>query len=328
MVIDKTTGKGCAWSIVSKSITKRLIAENIIGKTIYRKPRKSGYKFFQVIALGDNPHVWPKRSDELSVEPLWTPSFIDAGIWKQAVSNFKTCERLDRNVEYYLLPKMEEYLLNISDVELVSLTRDFLIEYGVIYSPISQRAGNTYYFNEKEIYSLDKKSELFPYEKQPKFNIFNAQYETCFNTQVWRKAISQFEVGMTLTECISIFLQTELVHRASQEVFPVDRLVQSITSPIYERVPGNTNKATFDRIRIAVGVPRYQFDSWDDLRNEINRYQPEIYQRVVEKLEKNRQFKKYGVPISFLKLSDVTLRRDCSIEFIFELKEGKHQTST
>ena len=30
MVVDKSTGKGCAWSIASKTITKKLIAENII----------------------------------------------------------------------------------------------------------------------------------------------------------------------------------------------------------------------------------------------------------------------------------------------------------
>ncbi len=37
MVIDKKTGKGCAWSIASKTITKRLIAEGIIGKPFARK---------------------------------------------------------------------------------------------------------------------------------------------------------------------------------------------------------------------------------------------------------------------------------------------------
>ena len=34
MVVDKSTGKGCAWSIASKAITKKLIAENIIDKLI------------------------------------------------------------------------------------------------------------------------------------------------------------------------------------------------------------------------------------------------------------------------------------------------------
>mgnify|MGYP006922458198 CR=1 FL=1 len=58
---------------------------------------------------------------------LWAPSFIDAGIWKQAVGRFQSFRRLDRNVEKYLLPEMEGYIQSISDEELISITRDFLI---------------------------------------------------------------------------------------------------------------------------------------------------------------------------------------------------------
>ena len=320
MVIDKTTGRGCAWSIVSKTIIRKLIADGIVGKAIYRKPCKNRYEVLAVIEFGERLHVWPKRDGELVEEPLWTPSFIDAEIWARAVSRFRTCESLDRNVENHLLPEMEEYLQSIPDAELVSITRDFLLECGVIHVPISQRAGNTYYFNENEVYSLDKKSELFPYEKQIKHSLFTAEYETCFNVNVWRKAVSQFEVGMTLQECISVFLKTELVHRIPQELSHVDRLVQSIAPPAYERVPGNNNKTTFDHIRMTVGLPRYQFNSWEALLNEVKKHQRGIYQRVAQRLEKDRQFKKYGIPMNFLKVSDVILRRDFSMEFIFELK--------
>ena len=59
------------------------------------------------------------------------------------------------------------------------------------------------------------------------------------------------------------------------------------------------------------------------LQNEVKKYQPEIYQRVTQRIEKDRQFKKYGIPMSFLELSDATLLRDFSMELIFELKERK-----
>lgn len=328
MVIDKTTGKGCAWSITSKIITRKLIDENIVDKLIYRKPRKSTYDLLRVVRVdyGDNRHnvyVTTQRSDELTEEPLWIPSFIDAEIWERAVSRFCTFERLDKNVEKYLLPEMEEYLQSISDADLVAVTKDFLIEHGVINAPISQRAGNTYYFNKNEVYSFDRKSEMFPYDKQLKYNVFKAEYEACLNINVWRKAVSQFEVGMTLKECVEIFLQTELAHNLPQEPSPTDRLVQYIARPIYERSPGNSNSATFDHIRMTVGLPRYQFNSWKALQNEVKKYQHEIYQRAVQKLEKDRGFKKYGIPINFLKLSNVILLRDFSMELIFELKEQK-----
>ena len=315
-------------SIVSKTITRKLLTEGIVGKAIYRKHRinsKKSYNLFQVVKFknGENVYVVSQKGGEQAEEPLWSPSFIDAGIWEQAVSRFPSFERLDHSVEKYLLPEMEDYLQGISDAELVSLTRNFLIKYGVINTPIRQHQGKTYFFDENEVYSLDKKSELFPYEKRMKYRHFIAKYETCFNMNVWSKASSRFEVGMTLNECIGIFLQTELTHTVPQEPSPIDRLVQYIAPPVYERVPENCNESTFDHIRITVGLPRYRFNSWKALKNEVKKNQHELYQRVIQKLAKDRQFKKYGVPINFLKLSSVMLLRDFSMEFIFELKEQK-----
>ena len=180
MVIDKTTGRGCALSMASKTITEKLIADGIVGKIIYRKHRihsKTIYDVFQVVRLRNekNLYVVSRKGGEQAEEPLWSPSFIDAGIWEQAIRRFPNFERLDKIVEKYLLPEMEDYLQSISDAELVSLTRDFLIEHGVINVPIAQRAGNTFYFDQNEIYSLDEKSELFPYEKVVKHNIFSVK---------------------------------------------------------------------------------------------------------------------------------------------------------
>lgn len=321
MVIDKSTGRGCAWCIVSRKLTKKLIAEGITGKPIFRKQCKSTYRLLSVEEFRDG-QLWitHPRGSKLADELLWTPSFIEAGIWEQGVSKFRPLKELEDNVETYLLPELGEYLQSIPEPELVSITRDFLIEHGVINKPICQRAGDTFYFNEDEIYSLDKKSKLFPYEKRIKFDLFNAEYDTCININVWRKSVSQFEVGMTLKECIRIFLKTQLVYGVPQTQSPIDRLVQHITPPTFERVPGNEDKDTFDRIRMTVGLPRYQFDSWEELQDEVKKYQHEIYQRVIHKLENDRAFKRYGIPINFLILSDVTLLRDFSMELILELK--------
>lgn len=314
--------------MASKTVTEKLIGDGIIGKAICRRRRissKNRYDLLRVTKFRheDTVYVMSQKDRGLAEEPLWTPSFIDAEIWEQAVSRFPNFEQLDKSVEKYLLPEMDEYLQSISDAELVSMTRAVLIEHGIFNAPIRQHAGKTYYFSENGIYSLDKKSELFPYEGRKKFNIFKIMTAPCFNTNVWSKAASWFEVGMTLEECIDIFLQTELAHNAPQELSPIDRLVQHIAPPVYGRVPGNNNKSTFDHIRMSVGLPRYQFDSWEALKDEIKKYQFEIYQRVIKKLEQDRQFKKYGVPINFLKLDNVMLLRDFSVEFIFELKEPK-----
>lgn len=321
MVIDKTTGKGCAWSIAAKTITKELIAEKIVGKPIFRKPHQYDCELLRVVEKW-NVCVELECDSKLPEEPLWTPSFIDLEAWTRAVSRFEPFTKLERNVEEYLLPEMDEYLQSIPEVELVSMTRDFLLKKGIINSPICQRAGSTFYFDKNEVYSVDEKSEFFLYEKRSK-RLFKIEYETCFNMTVWHKAVSRFEVGMTLVECIKIFLETELIFGASRNLSPVDQLVQRIAPPVFERVPENKNEATFDHIHMTVGLPRYQFDSWQALQDEVQKYQYEICQRVIKKIEKDRQFKRYGIPINFLKVSNIVLLRDFSLEFIFELKELK-----
>ena len=40
-----------------------------------------------------------------------------------------------------------------------------------------------------------------------------------------------------------------------------------------------------------------------------------------EKIKHNKYFQKYNIPIEFLKISKITLTKDATLEFIFELKE-------
>lgn len=323
MVIDRTTGKGCAWSIAARTIARRLEADGIVDQVIAKRPYYKSHIFLRVASDGRELRVYSLGGDNPPEGPLWVPSFLDAGLWQQAAQKFRVYRGLDENILHYLLPEMEDYLQSIPHAELVSMTRDFLIEYGVINQPIRQRGGVTTYFNENAIYSLDK-AKRFPIEGRLKFHLFDVSGTGAafFSNSVWRKAASSFEAGMTLDACIEIFLKTKMVHQAPRKPSPVDRLVQYITPPVYERVPGNNNEATFDRIRITVGLPRYQFDSWEALRDEVKTYQREIAQRVVQKLEESPRFKRYCVPVNFLKLSNITLLRDFSLEFIFELKDS------
>ena len=126
---------------------------------------------------------------------------------------------------------------------------------------------------------------------------------------------------MSLRECIGVFLDTQIEERPPRAPSPLDQLVQEISPPVFEREPGNNNMGTFDRIRVTVGLPRYQFPSWAALRGEVKKHQREIYQLVLAKIENDWRFKRYGVPVNFLNLSDVTLLRYYSLEFIFELNE-------
>ena len=321
MAINKTTGKRCAMYITAaKTITEELIAEGILEKPIFRKPRQN-YEITLMVSL--NKHcirVSSMMSDKLAQESLWTPSFIDAEVWKKAVSKFQGGVTLKENVEKHLLPKMTEYLQSIPDTKFAPVIKTLLMERGIVNSPIRQKSGKTYYFNENNIYSLDSESQLFRYEKQIGKQLVEIHSENYFNMNIWYKATTHFVVGMTLDECIEIFLETEMVYKTPQEPTAFDRLVQSIAPPIYEHLPENKSRATFDRIRVIVGLSRYQFHSWENLRNEVEKYRHEIYRKVLQKVEKDRRFKKYGIPVNFLKIDSATLLRDFSIEIVLELK--------
>ncbi len=323
--IDKRTGRGCAWSIASKKIARDLIADGIIGQEIARKILKYRCDSIRVAAAGpelENVYVMQGKGKGIIEQPLWMPTFIEPAIWRRAASKFRPGEKLAESVEKYLLPEMEEYLHGLSDLEMVSMVRDFLLEHGVLHAPIRQEHGKTYYFSEDEVYTLDKESERFPYEGRLRFNIFKV-WDTCFNSAVWTKAATGFQPGMSLRECIGVFLDTQIEERPPRAPSPLGQLVQEISPPVFEREPENNNMGTFDRIRVTVGLPRYQFPSWAALRGEVKKHQREIYQLVLAKIENDRGFKRYGVPVNFLNLSDVTLLRDYSLEFIFELREKK-----
>lgn len=63
-----------------------------------------------------------------------------------------------------------------------------------------------------------------------------------------------------------------------------------------------------------------RFNSRKALQDEVKKYQSEIYQRVVQKIEGDYHFKKYEVPMDCLKPCVVILRHDFAIEYIFDRK--------
>jgi len=320
---DKTSGRGCAWSIAARSLAGELVADGIIDQPIAREPRKAeGDIVLRFDAFGyyhrANSKWFGMHSDD---EPLWQPTIIDPEIWAKAAKAFRPRHDLKYNVEHYLLPEMTDYIESMTDDDLVNRVHEFLLEFGVLNCPIRQVGGNTYFFNDEEIYTLDRGSQNFKYEGKHRFSLFQVKDYTSFNNNVWSKAMKQFRTGMTLTECIRIFLDTKLEMKPDVELPFIDRLIQRIEAPLFERIPENHNEATFDRIRVFVGLPRYMFDSWYELRDAVLKNRAEIDRRVIRRIEEDRQFKKFELPINFIKLSDVTLLRDHTLEYIFELKE-------
>lgn len=321
---DKTTGRGCARSIAARRLTNELIADGVLNQPIARHRLKDGSDVvFRFDPFERYDRVGSKWLQDRPVdEPLWVPTIVASGVWEKAAESFLPRHDLKENVECFLLPQMEEYFSAMSEKEIAAMIREFLLEQGIINIPIRQIHGDTYYFNTDEIYTQDKGSQLFPYDVKLKFDLFEVRDHSSFNMTVWAKAAKQFEFGMSLTDCIKIFLNTQLRQEPKEERSYIDRMVQYVHSPEYERVPENLNENTFDRIRVVVGLPRFMFQSWDELRAAVRENRKEIDRRVLQKIADDRRFKKFGVTVNVLRLSEVLLRRNYSLEYIFELKNN------
>lgn len=321
---DKSSGRGCALSIAARKLAGDLVEDGILNQPIAREPRKNEG---DIVFRFDNSGYYYRASSQWLAErppdePLWKPTIIDPGIWEKVAKAFRPRHNLKYNVEQFLLPEMKEYLESLTGDALIELVHEFLLDFDIINSPIRQIAGDTFYFNEDEIYTKDIGSRIFEYEGRMRFHIFKVTDYSSFNGNVWTKAVKRFEPGMTLKDCIKVFLETELEFNPPVADLPyIEKLVQHIEAPIYERIPENENEATFDRIRVFVGLPRYMFNSWDELKAAVRKNRAEIDRRVIQRIEEDRHFRKFKVPINFIKLSDVLLRRTFSLEYIFELKE-------
>jgi hypothetical protein len=146
-----------------------------------------------------------------------------------------------------------------------------------------------------------------------------------------RSAGTYLEVGDTLDdyyryldECINyydvIYQLRKVQGRSKPLPEGLDRFITKIDKPTFIRFPENPNKHTFDMIRVIV----YTVTTWNTSKQQyFNKNFDEIREMVCNKLESNRTFVSYGVPIGCLAITDVLKNEEAnSYEFIFELKQS------
>lgn len=103
----------------------------------------------------------------------------------------------------------------------------------------------------------------------------------------------------------------------TRNLFDLNRFITKIDKPIMERDIDNTNTKSFDFIRLQMFTVTYESDPLEI----IKKYKKEILELALEKIEKSRGFKHYGLPVNFLKLDKFTYCRSSNmIELLFVLK--------
>ena len=100
----------------------------------------------------------------------------------------------------------------------------------------------------------------------------------------------------------------------------LERFIARIDRISIERETDNFNKNTFDFIRVQVYLNELD-DIKESVKEKVQKNLFDITNMVLDKINNNNYFKKYNVPIEFLKVSKITLTKDLRLEFLFELKE-------
>lgn len=112
------------------------------------------------------------------------------------------------------------------------------------------------------------------------------------------------------------------LHKQKKTLHPkekgLDRFITKIFSPVIIRVPENKNKKTFDIIKLYINI----CTTWEsDRESYIIANLKEIIKRANDSLEKNKSFKKYGVPINCLAITKILKDTNNSILIVYELKK-------
>lgn len=147
---------------------------------------------------------------------------------------------------------------------------------------------------------------------RPKVKITKLFYEDRCN-MLWR-----FKQGYTFDENLKMYSK-----RPNDKLKDVEVYLTKIYQPDFRRTPENPSKNTFDTIFIQCNT-NSQLDVSTFLRNN----KKQVIDYILNFLENNRSFKKYGIPINFLRITSATFHKKLNLlDFIFELKPIVKETT-
>lgn len=136
------------------------------------------------------------------------------------------------------------------------------------------------------------------------------------NGNKMKKAICQMKIGETIEQLEEYLSNVQL--KKHPKPTGIDRFVTSVDKPIFVRSNDNPNENTFDYIYVDVNI----IPEWHQNKKKyILEHMDEIKEKVVSRIEKDAVFKRYGIPINFLKAARITLSKSKNfLQFVFELK--------
>lgn len=161
-------------------------------------------------------------------------------------------------------------------------------------------------------------AHIFPEEVYESISFDENKYVLADHRIFWIRA-GKYCNGKTLDEIKEyIIAHPQLALTKKPERKNDTDLVISVHKPIFQRYTGNDKDNTFDIVRLEI-ILREQ----DNMMQQCIEHKKEILDAAVDKLKSSKSFRKYGVPVNFLKVYDMVLTKDNCIILSLYLKELK-----
>ena len=146
--------------------------------------------------------------------------------------------------------------------------------------------------------------------------IYNLTHMGFTNLLFLKMAYSKLEEGDTIEDLKRYYANPEF--SSKEPLREIDYFVTKVGKPIFIRKPENIDNNSFDYIYIDLNLA---IDWKCDKLEYYKENRKDIDEMAVKKIENSQSFKKYGIPINFLKISRKTfINQRRVLQYVFELK--------
>ena len=243
----------------------------------------------------------------------------------KALDRAVACLKLGDTIEDF-----EKYVYRFDRLYHMEMERPF------INNVIRIAEGKFYFFNEQGVYTCLKEKEILPTDirisvvsnipgKRTSYSCYHelrklAEVYEVDNMNLFAKVICMLKPGDSFFTLEDYCYNKKIILTRNKKPEGVDRFITKIQRPEFVCSPENPNpKETFDYIHVYADI----VSNWEtDKKTYIQEHIKEINQKVLTKIESSKSFKKYGIPINYLKASQIVLvDRIDQIHYVFELKK-------
>ena len=237
------------------------------------------------------------KAGRFKYRSFWTPSFLEESIWLLAATRFRPHMELRSCIRCCLLPVLPDPDAIYRYVTSSKPLESQFIEFGILETPIRVigRKQELYYFDHSCVYRKSKLSGEYPCRTK---SVWHTKHSLLFHPD------HRMADGGSPTlcwngsgECLELFKEIRYrpVDPITVNYTEMERLVQKIETPRFERFPENPDQNCRlypGGLIFTVSIPH------TELAAAVRAHKPQIDKLVVEKIESAGHFE-LGVPLGF-----------------------------